>query len=216
MASGVGIVAFGRPDRTDAASRVLYHAIASGAEVMHVSSSDGEEFHSMDHGSIDWREVLDSANWLINSSNIVLDGESPRMAWAASMIFAELEGSKTVMVVSVPDDPGAIEQSWGAVISKIRQIQVLFIDSEAIAPISEIEGIEEADLLTQIRLKGMVPIVCTYDASSGVAMVEHSTGSVKLEVGGKPSSPEWLSRFLCKLPETGPGDDGIRRATAAE
>ncbi|MDC0213008.1 hypothetical protein OAK49_04450 [Euryarchaeota archaeon] len=216
MASGVGIVAFGRPDRTDAASRVLHHAIASGAEVMHVSSSDGEEFHSMDHGSIDWREVLDSANWLINSSNIVLDGESPRMAWAASMIFAELEGSKTVMVVSVPDDPGAIEQSWGAVISKIRQIQVLFIDSEAIAPISEIEGIEEADLLTQIRLKGMVPIVCTYDASSGVAMVEHSTGSVKLEVGGKPSSPEWLSRFLCKLPETGPGDDGIRRATAAE
>jgi len=181
-----------------------------------VSSSDGEEFHSMDHGSIDWREVLDSANWLINSSNIVLDGESPRMAWAASMIFAELEGSKTVMVVSVPDDPGAIEQSWGAVISKIRQIQVLFIDSEAIAPISEIEGIEEADLLTQIRLKGMVPIVCTYDASSGVAMVEHSTGSVKLEVGGKPSSPEWLSRFLCKLPETGPGDDGIRKATAAE
>jgi hypothetical protein len=138
------------------------------------------------------------------------------MAWAASMIFAELEGSKTVMVVSVPDDPGAIEQSWGAVISKIRQIQVLFIDSEAIAPISEIEGIEEADLLTQIRLKGMVPIVCTYDASSGVAMVEHSTGSVKLEVGGKPSSPEWLSRFLCKLPETGPGDDGIRKATAAE
>ena len=216
MASGVGIVAFGRPDRTDAASRVLHHAIASGAEVMHVSSSDGEEFHSMDHGSIDWREVLDSANWLINSSNIVLDGESPRMAWAASMIFAELEGSKTVMVVSVPDDPGAIEQSWGAVISKIRQIQVLFIDSEAIAPISEIEGIEEADLLTQIRLKGMVPIVCTYDASSGVAMVEHSTGSVKLEVGGKPNSPEWLSRFLCKLPETGPGDDGIRRATAAE
>ena len=202
MASGVGIVAFGRPDRTDAASRVLHHAIASGAEVMHVSSSDGEEFHSMDHGSIDWREVLDSANWLINSSNIVLDGESPRMAWAASMIFAELEGSKTVMVVSVPDDPGAIEQSWGAVISKIRQIQVLFIDSEAIAPISEIEGIEEADLLTQIRLKGMVPIVCTYDASSGVAMVEHSTGSVKLEVGGKPSSPEWLSRFLCKLPGT--------------
>jgi len=216
MASGVGIVAFGRPDRTDAASRVLHHAIASGAEVMHVSSSDGEEFHSMDHGSIDWREVLDSANWLINSSNIVLDGESPRMAWAASMIFAELEGSKTVMVVSVPDDPGAIEQSWGAVISKIRQIQVLFIDSEAIAPISEIEGIEEADLLTQIRLKGMVPIVCTYDASSGVAMVEHSTGSVKLEGGGKPSSPEWLSRFLCKLPETGPGDDGIRKATAAE
>ena len=216
MASGVRIVAFGRPDRTDAASRVLHHAIASGAETTHVSSSDNEEFHSMDHGSIDWRDVLDSTNWLINSSNIVLDGESPRMAWAASMIFAELEGSKTVMVVTMPDNPGEIEQSWGAVISKIRQIQVLFIDPEAIAPISKIEGIEEGDLLTQIRLKGMVPIVCTFDASSGVAMVEHSTGSVKLEVGGKPSSPEWLSRFLCKLPETGPGDDGIRKATAAE
>ena len=216
MAPGIGMVAFGRPDWNDEASKVLGHARDSGAEVRHVSSSSDEEFHSMDHGSIDWREALGSAHWLVNSSNSVLEGESPRMAWAASMIFAELEGSKSVMVVSNPDKPGDISQSWGAVVSKIRQIHVLFIDSETIPLISEIEGIGQDELLTEIRLRGMVPIVCTYDPSSGVAVVEHSTGSVKSKVHGSPSPSEWLSRFLCNLPEAGPGDEGIRRATASE
>lgn len=216
MAQGVGMAAFGRPDRTDPASRVLDHAIRAGAEGKHITSSRGEEFHSMDHGSIDWRKVLDSTNWLINSSDIVLEGDSPRSAWAAAMTFAELEGSKTVMVVSSPSDPSLMQQSWGAVVSKIRQIHVMFIDSEAICAISEIEGVDQDGLLGEIRLKGMVPIVCTYDPITGMARVEHSTGSVKGGVARGLSPAEWLSGFLCRLPETGPGEEGIKRATAAE
>ena len=40
----------------------------------------------MDHGAIDWRDVLDSTHWLVNSSDIALEGEPPRLAWAAAML----------------------------------------------------------------------------------------------------------------------------------
>ena len=216
MAQGVGMVAFGRPDGADPASRVLVHAVRAGAEGRHVSSSGEEEFHSMDHGAIDWRDVLDSTHWLVNSSDSALEGEPPRLAWAAAMTFAELEGSKTVMVVSNPPNPDLIDQSWGAVVGKIRQIHVMFLDSEVLGPISGIEGVDKDGLLREIRLKGMVPIVCTYDPVTGLARVEHSTGSVKESVARGLSPAEWLSGFLCRLPETGPGEEGIRRATAPE
>jgi hypothetical protein len=92
----------------------------------------------------------------------------------------------------------------------------MFIDSEAIGAISEIEGVDQDALLGEIRLKGRVPIVCTYDPITGTARVEHSTGSVKEGVARGLNPAEWLSGFLCRLPETGPGKEGIKRATATE
>ena len=61
-ASDVSIVAFGRPERDDAQSHVLSAAAALGAATRLVTSTEGEDFSSMDHGSIDWRRALDGAH----------------------------------------------------------------------------------------------------------------------------------------------------------
>jgi len=53
-ASDIRIVGFGRPERDDAQSHVLSAAAALGAGTRLVTSAEGEEFSSMDHGSIDW------------------------------------------------------------------------------------------------------------------------------------------------------------------
>ena len=58
-ASDVRIVAFGRPERDDPQSSVLTAATALGASTNLVTSSEDEDFSSMDHGSIDWRGALD-------------------------------------------------------------------------------------------------------------------------------------------------------------
>ena len=57
--SDVSIVAFGRPGGDDPQSRVLSAAAALGASTKLVTSSEGEDFPSMDHGSIDWSAALD-------------------------------------------------------------------------------------------------------------------------------------------------------------
>ncbi len=63
--SDVSIVAFGRPERGDAQSHVLLAAATLGATTRLVTSSEGEDFSSMDHGSIDWRGALDGAHCFV-------------------------------------------------------------------------------------------------------------------------------------------------------
>ena len=92
-ASDVSIVAFGRPERDDAQSNVLSAAAALGAATRLVTSAEGEDFSSMDHGSIDWRRALDGAHWLVTSASTAIEGETARFAWGAGMTFGELEGS---------------------------------------------------------------------------------------------------------------------------
>ena len=67
--SDVSIVAFGRPERDDAQSHVLLAAATLGATTRLVTSSEGEDFSSMDHGSIDWRGALDGAHWFVTSAS---------------------------------------------------------------------------------------------------------------------------------------------------
>ena len=60
----------------------------------------------------------------------------------ASLAFSELEGSKTAMVVEVPSDSTRMNEAWGAVIERIRQIGVLYLTNEAMVAISKIEKTE--------------------------------------------------------------------------
>ena len=53
------------------------------------------------HGEIDWRRRLEGAHWLVLSTSTVLAGDSARSAQGASMTFAEFEGPRTVMVLSL-------------------------------------------------------------------------------------------------------------------
>ena len=77
-ASEVRIVAFGRPERDDAVSAVLSAAAQRGAGTRLVTSTADEDFATMDHGAIDWRDVLDNAHWLVSSASTSLEGASPR------------------------------------------------------------------------------------------------------------------------------------------
>ena len=212
-ASDVRIVAFGRPERDDPQSSVLTAATALGASTNLVTSSEGEGFSSMDHGSIDWSAALEGSHWLVTSASTALEGESARYAWGASMTFGEREGSRTVMIADLPEDPSRLAECWGAVIERIRQVHVLFIDPEARDLISRLEGVGEAELLQQVRQRGLVPHVCTVGGSE--ALVEHALGSVRAPADPSLGPYGWLAACICELPAAGPGSEGVERAVRA-
>ena len=212
-ASDVRIVAFGRPERDDPQSSVLTAATALGASTNLVTSSEGEDFSSMDHGSIDWSAALEGSHWLVTSASTALEGESARYAWGAGMTFGEREGSRTVMVADLPEDLSRLAECWGAVIERIRQVHVLFIDPEALDLISRLEGVGEAELLQQVRQRGLVPHVCTVGGSE--ALVEHALGSVRAPADPSLGPYGWLAAFICELPAAGPGSEGVERAARA-
>ncbi len=213
-ASDVRIVAFGRPERDDAQSRVLSAAAALGAGTRLVTSAEDEEFSSMDHGSIDWGRALDGAHWFVTSASTALEGETTRFAWGAGMTFGEREGARTVMIADLPENPSRLSECWGAVIERIRQVHVLFIDPTALGPISQLEGVDQSRLLNEIRLRGLVPHVCTLEGHHE-ALVEHALGSVRAPVGSSSSPHGWLAAFICELPGSGPGQAGVERAVRA-
>ena len=212
-ASDVRIVAFGRPERDDPQSSVLTAATALGASTNLVTSSEGEDFSSMDHGSIDWSAALEGSHWLVTSASTALEGESARYAWGAGMTFGEREGSRTVMVADLPEDLSRLAECWGAVIERIRQVHVLFIDPEALDLISRLEGVGGTDLLQQVRQRGLVPHVCTVGGSE--ALVEHALGSVRAPADPSLGPYGWLAAFICELPAAGPGSEGVERAVRA-
>ncbi|MED5159302.1 MAG: hypothetical protein VYD62_03700, partial [Candidatus Thermoplasmatota archaeon] len=151
----VRLVGFGRPEGDDAPSRVLFHAANKGASTRLVTDSHGSELERINQGTIDWREYLEGTHWLIISASTSLAGDSARSAWGASMAFAELEGSKTVMIVDLPEDSQRLAEAWGNTIERIRQIHVLFITSDALTEISRLEGVAKHDLLLEVRQRGL-------------------------------------------------------------
>ena len=207
----VRLVGFGRPEGDDAPSRVLSHAANRGASTRLVTDTHGSGLDRINQGAIDWREYLEGTHWLIISASTSLAGNSARSAWGASMAFAELEGSKTVMIVDLPEDSQRLAEAWGNTIERIRQIHVLFITSDALTEISRLEGVAERDLLLEVRQRGLVPHVCGF-IESNLVQVEHSLGSVKVESASSISEMLWLAEFVCELPSSGPGPDGVKSA----
>ena len=206
----VRMVGLGRQDRGDGASAVVESSLEIGADAQFII--DRSEISEFDHGLIDWKEVLESKHWLVLSSSCPLDGGSMKWAWGSSLTFAELEGCKTAMVVEVPEESDRLEEAWGSVIERIRQIHLLFIGPKAMRGIAELEGIEEGLLLGEIRSRGLVPIVCSFDPESGVASVSHPLGQEIVEVEREVSLEGWLAGFLCELPQSGSGASGIASA----
>ena len=191
----VRMVCLGRMDRSDAASRVMEAAGRMGVETQFLVDHSLES--GFDQGSIDWRGSLSSANWLLVSSSSVLEGDIMRGAWGASLTFSELEGSKVAMIVSVPDDPSKMGEAWGFVIERIRQISLLFLSHRALKAVAELEGTKQELLIGEIRKRGMVPIVCSFKSSDGIAIVSHSLGDEVVQVGEKMGFDRWLAGFLC-------------------
>jgi hypothetical protein len=215
MGSGpIRIVCLGRASKEDVASRIGASAESMGAKVDY--AADNFQGSEIDQGSIDWRGSLSSANWLLVSSSSVLEGDGMRGAWGASLTFSELEGSKTAMVVEVPDDESRMGEAWGSVIERIRQVSVLFLTQKAMDALMELEGVDDMGLIGEIRSKSLVPIVCSFHPVSGIALVSHSLGDEVVEVQSGMGFERWLAGFLCGLSYSGSGSSGIMLAALSE
>ena len=203
----VRMVGLGLQDRSDSASAVMENSREIGADAQFII--DRSEKGEFDQGLIDWRGMLGSKHWLVLSSSCVLDEGSMKWAWGSSLTFAELEGCKSAMVVDMPKEPDLLEEAWGSVIERIRQIHVLFLEPMAMKAISELEGIEEDLLLEEIRSRSLVPIVCSFDPNQRLAIVSHSLGQEIVQMNREMVLGEWLAGFLCELPHSGSGTSGI-------
>ena len=204
METAVRCVGFGG----GSVSEVLAVATSVGASVDLVEVADLADFS---HGEIDWRGRLEHAHWLVLSASTVLAGDSARRAQGAGMTFAEFEGPRVVMVVDLPEDPSRLAEAWGFVIERIRQIHILFLSEDALAGIAEIEQMDAAQLLTEIRLRGMVPQVIASEPSESRVRITHSLGA-HTGSSAAESSANWLGCYLSELPLQGPGADGIAAA----
>ncbi len=209
----VRMVGLGLRDRSDCASTILERSIELGADAQFII--ERSEIGEFDQGLIDWRVILDSKHWLVLSSSCPLDGDSMKWAWGSSMTFAELEGCKTVMIVDLPKESDRLEEAWGSVIERIRQIHLLFIEPKTMNALAELEGIEEGMLLEEIRVRSLVPIVCSFDPGKGVASISHALGQEIVEVGKEVDFERWLAGFLCELPQSGSGASGIASAAGS-
>jgi len=210
--SDIKVVAFGKPSRVDNAYAVLSESKSLGAQTKFLTCKGDESFSTFDHGAINWRELTNGIHWLVNSAETILCGDSPKYALGAGMTFGELEGARMVMIVDLPDNPKDIAKSWGFIISRIRQIHVLFLTSEALDAISELEQIPVNDLLKQIRNRGMIPHVCSYFKRQNRVLVEHSLGSIDVVTEEDIEPLEWLARFICNLPFSESGNSGVKTA----
>lgn len=210
--SEVKMVAFGNPKRNDNAFIISSYSDSMGAQTRFITCDDDEIFSNFNHGNIDWRNLTNGIHWLINSAETILSGESPKSAVGAGMTFGELEGAKMVMIVDVPENSEDISKSWGFIISRIRQIHVLFFTPRALDAISELEQIPVENLLKDIRNRGLVPHVCTYLSDERKAIVEHSIGSVSVITKNSLQPLEWLARYICNLPFSEIGDLGVKNA----
>lgn len=187
---------------------ILNYANKIGAEV--------EDIIPENLGEIDWRVKLYSSNWLINHSSTILHGENAKTAWSNSMTFAELEGCKSVMVVEMPEKRDALEIVWGAVIEKIRQINILFLAPEVIGEISKLERIPRNGLLNKIRMMSLIPIVCSYDTELRKAIISHSGGNFETSTNNKLLNYRWISAFLCGLSNSGNTNSELVDAASAK
>ncbi|MDB3870833.1 hypothetical protein OAO86_00400 [Euryarchaeota archaeon] len=210
--SDIQIVAFGNPSKNDNSFNLLSKSKLLGAKTNFLTCKNNESFSNFNHGAIDWRKMTNGIHWLVNSTETILSGISPRSALGAGMTFGELEGARMVMVVDVPDNSEDLGKAWGFVINRIRQIHVLFLTSEALFAISKLEGVGVEDLLKEIRNRGLVPHVCSYIADERRALVEHSLGSIDVVTNDTLEPLEWLARFICNLPLSESGNSGVKSA----
>jgi len=203
------MVCLGRKDRRDLASLALQESMLLGAETEFLIDQSKEDFNQ---GEIDWRDSLDSANWLILNSSSTLEGDRMKWAWGASMTFGELEGCKTAMLVVVPEDSSRMEEAWGSIIDRIRQVHFLYLSREAVEAVAKLECVESSSLIVDVRDKGLVPLVCSFDPLERAVNIAHSFGESRIQIGEEISPERWIAGFLCGLSASGSGEGGIEDA----
>ena len=200
--SKIKVVGLGRDESTT-------KMVIDNLEVMGVESVwlcvDSEDF---DHAKIDLRSTLSASHWLLLDVSSFGMSESLRSAAGAAMVFAELEGAKTAIIIDHQCLMNS-EQAWGLVVERIRQIGFISMTSEGRKWIAEIEEVDPKDIGEMLRTRGLVSVVATLNESTSVAEIHHNLGVVA-GVTRYADLTELVSNLLVKLPSSSYSEDGIR------
>ena len=136
--------------------------------------------------------------------------ESAASATGAAMVFAELEGAKTVVIVDERENMD-FDRAWGSIVERIRQIGFISMTSEGRSWIARLEGVDEKRVGDLLRSRGLVSRVAILDVHNGGVEIHHSLG-VETGVSDSRSIQSLVSRMLLNLPSSSYSSEGIRRS----
>jgi hypothetical protein len=188
-----------------------------GARILSELGSNGQDCTWFDagggdfnHSEFDVRSSLSGAHWLLVEASSFGGAQSLSSAAGAAMVFAELEGAKTVVIVDdwVEMEP---ERAWGAIVERIRQVGVICMTSEGRAWIAGLEGVAKRDVGGLLRSRGLVSVVAILDVEAGRAEVHHSLG-VENGYCDCGSVQSLVERMLLGLPSSSYSREGIRKS----
>ncbi len=161
-----------------------------------------------DRTVVDWRSVLSGAHWLILEMSSFGKEESLASAVGAAMVFAELEGAKTALVVD-EETMMDYEKAWGSVVERIRQIGFVSMSVGGRAKIASMENVNHSEVGELLRLRGLVSVVAIMDEQSRLMEIHHNlgieTGSTTIE-----NLKSMTASMLAGLPSSNYSSEGVR------
>lgn len=161
-----------------------------------------------DRTVVDWRSVLSGAHWLILEMSSFGKEESLASAGGAAMVFAELEGAKTALVVD-EETMMDYEKAWGSVVERIRQIGFVSMSVGGRAKIASMENVNHSEVGELLRLRGLVSVVAIMDEQSRLMEIHHNlgieTGSTTIE-----NLKSMTASMLAGLPSSNYSSEGVR------
>ena len=179
---------------------------ASGHDCTWFNAGD----ENFDHSKFDVRSSLSGAHWLLIEASSFGKSESAASATGAAMVFAELEGAKTVVIVDEGENMDS-DRAWGSIVERIRQIGFISMTLEGRSWIARLEGVDEKSVGNLLRSRGLVSIVAILDVHSGRIEIHHSLG-VAPGVSDRRSMQSLVGRMLLHLPSSSYSNEGIRRS----
>ena len=161
-----------------------------------------------DRTVVDWRSVLSGAHWLILEMSSFGKEESLASAVGAAMVFAELEGAKTALVVD-EETMMDYEKAWGSAVERIRQIEFASMSVGGRAKIASMENVNHSEVGELLRLRGLVSVVAIMDEQSRLMEIHHNlgieTGSTTIE-----NLKSMTASMLAGLPSSNYSSEGVR------
>ena len=161
-----------------------------------------------DRTIIDWRSELSGAHWLLLEMSSFGKEESLASAVGAAMVFAELEGAKTALVVDEKSMMDS-EKAWGSVVERIRQIGFISMSVDGQAKIASMEQVSHSEVGELLRLRGLVSVVAIMDEQSKLMEIHHNlgteTGSTTIE-----NLKSMTASMLAELPSSKYSSEGVR------
>lgn len=161
-----------------------------------------------DRTVVDWRSVLSGAHWLILEMSSFGKEESLASAVGAAMVFAELEGAKTALVVD-EETMMDYEKAWGSVVERIRQIGFVSMSVGGRAKIASMENVNHSEVGELLRLRGLVSVVAIMDEQSRLMEIHHNLG---IETGSTTikNLKSMTASMLAGLPSSNYSSEGVR------